>query len=255
MLGVAERFIADDVAPASFSSHDPSIPAHSQIHDTSPIALSRYGDRRDINLTAVVLIIVIHAVLIFVLMQARHHFEHMHEARLSVVNLTPPPPPPAKKTPPPPPSTPQVVAPPPLIQVPVPPLPIATAPEPTPTAVPAVTVVNSPPIAASPPAPTLPSSVQGGNLATQMVSGKPPRYPIESRRKREQGTVVLALTVGIDGAVENLTVAQSSGFPRLDAAARDAVRNWRWKPMMREGQAVRVKGVVEIPFILRSEDR
>ncbi|GLV24457.1 hypothetical protein TomTYG45_08980 [Sphingobium sp. TomTYG45] len=87
-----------------------------------------------------------------------------------------------------------------------------------------------------------------------MVAGKPPRYPIESRRKREQGTVILSLTLGVDGAVESLTIAQSSGFSRLDVAAREAVRSWRWKPMIRDGQPVRVKGVVEIPFVLRSAD-
>ena len=94
--------------------------------------------------------------------------------------------------------------------------------------------------------------VQGGDLGTQMIAGKPPRYPVESRRKREQGTVLLALTLGLDGAVESLSIAQSSGFARLDNAARDAVRGWRWKPVMRDGQPVRVKGVVEIPFVLRS---
>ncbi|KEQ53939.1 TonB family protein [Sphingobium chlorophenolicum] len=95
--------------------------------------------------------------------------------------------------------------------------------------------------------------MQGGDLGARMIAGKPPRYPIDSRRKREQGTVVLALTLGLDGAVENLAIAQSSGFPRLDHAARDAVRGWRWKPLMRDGQPVRVRGVVEIPFVLRSE--
>jgi periplasmic protein TonB len=63
----------------------------------------------------------------------------------------------------------------------------------------------------------------------------------------------LAVTLGIDGAVESLTIAQSSGFSRLDAAARDAVRTWRWKPTIRDGQPVKVKGVVEIPFVLRTE--
>lgn len=254
MLGVAEQFIADDVPPVAFPSHSPSVQLQDQKHDAPPITLSRYGERRGINLTAVLLIILIHAVLIFVVMQARHRVERIREARLSVVNLTPPPQP-VENTPPPPPSTPQVVAPPPLIKVPVPPLPITTDPELVPAPVSAAAVVNAAPAVAAPPTPAPPSSVQSGNLATQMVSGKPPRYPIESRRKREQGTVVLALTVGLDGAVENLTIAQSSGFPRLDAAARDAVRNWRWKPTTRDGQPVRVKGVVEIPFILRSEDR
>ena len=86
-----------------------------------------------------------------------------------------------------------------------------------------------------------------------MVSGKPPRYPIDSRRKREQGTVVLALTLSLDGVVETIALAQSSGFKRLDDAARDAVRSWRWKPVLRNGQPMRVKGLVEIPFILRAD--
>ena len=108
-----------------------------------------------------------------------------------------------------------------------------------------------PPAPAAPPAP--PSLVQGGDLGAQMVAGKPPRYPIESRRKKEQGTVVLSLIVGLDGAVESINVAQSSGSARLDNAARDAVKGWRWKPILRSGQPVRVKGVVEIPFILRTD--
>ena len=96
-----------------------------------------------------------------------------------------------------------------------------------------------------------PSVSEGGDLATRMVSGKPPRYPVESRRKREQGVVLLALTVGLDGCVEDIRVARSSGSRHLDRAALDAVKRWRWAPMMRDGQPVLVKGVVEIPFVLQ----
>tara|TARA_R110000868_G_scaffold14689_10_gene68097 strand:- start:4065 stop:4382 length:318 start_codon:yes stop_codon:yes gene_type:complete len=98
-----------------------------------------------------------------------------------------------------------------------------------------------------------PSLIQGGDIGTQMVSGKPPRYPIESRRKREQGTVVLQLILGVDGTVETIMVSQSSGFSRLDNAARDAVKHWRWKPMLRDGRSMRVRGLVEIPFVLRPD--
>ncbi|MFP5433347.1 MAG: energy transducer TonB, partial [Alphaproteobacteria bacterium] len=101
--------------------------------------------------------------------------------------------------------------------------------------------------------PAPPSLIQGGDIGTQMVSGKPPRYPIESRRKREQGTVVLQLILGVDGTVETIMVSQSSGFSRLDNAARDAVKHWRWKPTLRDGQPMRVRGLVEIPFVLRPD--
>lgn len=88
-------------------------------------------------------------------------------------------------------------------------------------------------------------------MGTKMVSGKPPRYPIECRRKREQGTVLLSLVVGVDGGVQTISIARSSGFASLDDAARDAVRKWRWEPTVRNGQPVMVRGVVEIPFVLQ----
>ncbi len=209
----------------------------------------RFGANRTPNLPVIAVILILHAALIFALVQVRQHVVRAREAKLTVVNLTPPPPPPAAEEPPPPPVKPEVVAPPPIVRTPVPPVQqVATTPDPAPS-------TPSPAPVAAPPAPVavaVPSStIQAGDIGTQMVSGKPPRYPVESRRKREQGTVVLSITLGLDGGVESITVARSSGFRRLDDAARDAVRGWRWKPTVRDGQAVRVRGVVEIPFVLR----
>jgi protein TonB len=255
MLQAASRPIDDygrtpepDIAPISGEVAVPLAPVQA--------VAERYRARSRPNITAIAAIVTIHALAIGALIQVRNHVQRMEEARLTVVNLAPPPPPPAAETPPPPPSKPEVVAPPPIVQTPVPPVPqVQTTPDPVPVPVPtpaAVAVaVPGPPAPAAPPAP--PSTVQGGDLGAQMVAGKPPRYPIESRRKREQGTVVLTLILGIDGAVESVSVSQSSGFSRLDNAARDAVKGWRWKPTIRGGQPVRVKGVVEIPFILRTE--
>lgn len=224
----------------------------------APAPTDRYGVRSGPNLPAIAIILLVHAVLIGALIQVRSHVMRVQEARLSVVNLSPPPPP-ASEAPPPPPATPQVVAPPPIVQTPVPPVPVmqttptpVPAPAPTPVATPTPATATSvaPP---SPPSFVQASIVQGGDLGTQMVAGKPPRYPVESRRKREQGTVVLTLTLGLDGAVDSIAITGSSGFPRLDNAARDAVKGWRWRPTLRAGQPVRVKGVVEIPFVLRTD--
>lgn len=101
---------------------------------------------------------------------------------------------------------------------------------------------------AAPPAP--PAAVQGGDLGTRVLSAPPPRYPVQSRRRREQGTVELLLTLGTDGAVETISVSRSSGFARLDDAALSAVRRWRWEPTMQAGAPVKVRGVVAIPFVL-----
>lgn len=215
-----------------------------------PVA-GRYADRRSVNLPLIIAILLIHALAITAIMQVRQHIIARKEARLSVVNLTPPPPPPAAAEPPPP-SQPEIVAPPPLVRVPRPPVQqVVTTPVPSPVSTPAIAAPS--PVAAAAPAAVSapPSTVQSSDLSTRMLSGKAPRYPIESRRKREQGTVLLSLTLGLDGKVSGISIAKSSGFARLDEAARDAVRSWRWAPTIRDGQAVMVRGLVEIPFLLQ----
>lgn len=211
------------------------------------LAAARYGAGRSVNMPAIMLVVALHAALGFALLHMRQVYVQKKEAALAVVNLTPPPPPPSEE-PPPPPSPPQVVAPPPIVRTPLPMTPtVMTTPEPVPVP---VTAAPSPPApVALPPAP--PSTVNAADLMARMVSGKPPRYPIESRRKHEQGTVVLQLVLGLDGRVASIAIAQSSGIKRLDDAALDAVRGWRWEPMIRNGAPVQVKGLVEIPFVLK----
>jgi protein TonB len=65
-----------------------------------------------------------------------------------------------------------------------------------------------------------------------------PSYPEAARMRGEQGTVALEIAVGTDGLPVNVTVARSSGSPMLDAAARRAVQEWRFRPAMRDGEAV-----------------
>ncbi|MBZ9647052.1 energy transducer TonB [Sphingobium sp. 3R8] len=255
MLQAASQPIDDYDAVSEQANASASVASRSfESSATSPD--DRYGARSRPNIPAIAAILVVHALLIGALIQVRNHVQRAEIAKLTVVNLSPPPPPPpAAETPPPPPSAPEVVAPPPVVQTPVPPVQaVQTSPEPVPAPrpVPVTVAVPGPPApVTAPPAP--PSMVQGGDLGTQMVAGKPPRYPIDSRRKHEQGTVVLTITLAVDGGVESIAVSQSSGFARLDNAARDAVKGWRWKPTIRGGQPVRVRGVVEIPFILRTD--
>ena len=47
---------------------------------------------------------------------------------------------------------------------------------------------------------------------------------------REQGTVVLLIHISPAGSPQGVDVQQSSGFKRLDDAARDAVQRWRFLP-------------------------
>lgn len=55
-----------------------------------------------------------------------------------------------------------------------------------------------------------------------------PTYPSASRRAGEEGTVRLKVLVDEKGRPRDVTVANSSGFPRLDQAAMEAVRKWRF---------------------------
>lgn len=254
MLHAASRPADDFPTDLSHDFDRPSAIGLARSQPEERPAPGRYGAGSRPNIPVIAAILIFHVLLIAALVQVRSHVQRMQEAKLTVVNLSPPPPPPSAETPPPPPSTPEIVTPPPIVQTPVPPVQtVQTTPDPVPVPTPqrAVVAVPTPSPAAVSPAP--PSLIQGGDLSAQMIAGKPPRYPIESRRKREQGTVVLTLTLGIDGVVDSIAISQSSGFARLDEAARDAVRKWRWSPVVRNGQPMRVKGVVEIPFVLRSE--
>ncbi|MEG0820756.1 MAG: TonB family protein [Burkholderiaceae bacterium] len=70
------------------------------------------------------------------------------------------------------------------------------------------------------------------------LHNRAPRYPPISRRLGEEGEVVLRLLVQADGSVGQARVERSSGHPRLDAAALEAARQWRFAPAHRGGQAL-----------------
>lgn len=62
-----------------------------------------------------------------------------------------------------------------------------------------------------------------------------PAYPPTSRRLGEQGKVVVRVLIGVDGRAQDATVLASSGYDRLDRAALEAVRQWRYVPGKRGG--------------------
>ncbi len=224
----------------------------------SPVAApsgGRYGEDRRFNGPGWIAVLALHGVFVAAAIFTQQDVARAAIERLQVVEVSldqaPPPPEQVEQDAPPPQVVPQMLRPPVQLTAQVTPaevvevLPLPIPPVPAPPAPPA-------PTPAPTPAPVPPSVVSSGDLGTRMISGKPPRYPMESRRKREQGTVVLALTLGTDGLVSSIAIARSSGFERLDDAARTAVRKWRWAPTLRDGVAVIVRGTVEIPFVLQA---
>lgn len=76
----------------------------------------------------------------------------------------------------------------------------------------------------------------------------PPQYPDDAHDQRIQGTVLLRTDIGADGNVEN--VALISGHPLLAPAAIEAVKQWKYKPYLLNGQPAAVETQVQIKFTL-----
>ena len=75
-----------------------------------------------------------------------------------------------------------------------------------------------------------------------------PQYPPEAGRARVEGTVVLMAVIGKDGSVQDVRV--ESGLPLLAQAAIDAVRQWRYRPYLLNGEPVEVDSRITINFTL-----
>lgn len=65
-----------------------------------------------------------------------------------------------------------------------------------------------------------------------------PEYPFYCRRHGQEGTVVLTVEIGHDGKPERITMGESSGYPRLNSAAIEAVKKARFTPARRGGVPV-----------------
>jgi protein TonB len=75
-----------------------------------------------------------------------------------------------------------------------------------------------------------------------------PVYPAIARATRTSGAVTLAAIISKTGAIENLHVI--SGPMVLQQAALDAVRTWRYRPYLLNGQPVEVETTVNVIFTL-----
>ena len=76
-------------------------------------------------------------------------------------------------------------------------------------------------------------------------------YPVESIPLQEQGVARVDYVVRADGVVDEAKITQSSGSPRLDAAAIVIVSRWRFKPAMENGRAIPWQQFSNVAFVLR----
>jgi protein TonB len=100
-----------------------------------------------------------------------------------------------------------------------------------------------------PPKPTQTRIKQGGNVtAASLINRVTPVYPPLARQTRISGTVRLHAIIGKDGTVRELEVM--SGHPLLVQSALDAVRQWKYRPTLLNGEPVEVDTTIDVIFSL-----
>jgi protein TonB len=107
--------------------------------------------------------------------------------------------------------------------------------------------------------PTSGSSMSGtpiqtdiGKLVVVYQPDADPYYPSFSKRAGEQGEVVVRLIINEAGEVEDARLLQSSSYPRLDRAAMEIGKRYRFKPYLVNGSPAKISTNLLIKFNLKS---
>jgi protein TonB len=90
--------------------------------------------------------------------------------------------------------------------------------------------------------------VSSGVVAGNKISGPNPVYPAIAKTARIQGTVILQASISKEGTIQGLHAV--SGPPMLYQSAIDAVRQWRYKPYILNGEPVEVETTIQVNFTL-----
>src|SRR5690606_14120759 len=99
---------------------------------------------------------------------------------------------------------------------------------------------------ASTPEPSAPKLITSVEYVREPV----PRYPPQSRKLREQGLVMLRVLIDEKGAACSIEIESSSGYARLDRAAREAVARATFRPYVEDGEPRRAVVLIPIEFYL-----
>ena len=132
---------------------------------------------------------------------------------------------------------------PPVLAIP----PATTAPAEAPP--PAFTVPEPVMRAPEPPRPPPPAAPRVRTDAAYLQNPAP-SYPMAARRRGDQGTVMVRVTVSAEGLPVRVSLEKTSGTPALDESALNAVRSWRFVPARENGQAVEALYIVPVVYKL-----
>ena len=101
--------------------------------------------------------------------------------------------------------------------------------------------------AASAPAPTLQDTrISQGVAQGLLINRVQPVYPAQAAAMHIQGTVELLATISKDGNVTELK--QLSGDTALGHAAMDAVKQWKYRPYLLNGQPLEIQTQITVNF-------
>ena len=109
-------------------------------------------------------------------------------------------------------------------------------------------IISSTPV--SVPKAATPTRVRVSQGVTQglLIRKVKPTYPPLARQARIQGAVLLQAEISKDGTIQNLRLI--SGHPMLTSAAIEAVKQWRYKPYILNGEPVEVETQITVNFTL-----
>jgi protein TonB len=124
---------------------------------------------------------------------------------------------------------------------PPPPPPAPPQPVPVEVVAPVVSVPAAPAARVTPP-----------SFSADYLRNPPPAYPAAARRRGEQGKVILRVLVNAAGGADQVEIRKGTGHSTLDAAALDAVRQWKFVPARQGDQPVAAWVLVPITFTLES---
>jgi TonB family protein len=94
--------------------------------------------------------------------------------------------------------------------------------------------------------------IREGAMRALRIQTVDPVYPAPALQTHVQGTVILSVVINSSGDVDG--VAQITGPPMLVEAATEAVKQWKYRPYLLNGEAVEVQTTVRLSFALSGDD-
>ena len=114
----------------------------------------------------------------------------------------------------------------------------------------AVASKSAPPSEEKKPEAASDEAIEPPRFGVAYLNNPAPEYPALSRRSGEEGRVLMKVLVSTDGAAETVQIEKSSGSERLDQAAMNAVKRWRFIPAQKNKQPLSAYVLVPMKFCI-----